>query len=148
MSTEREKFAARLNGVLDDAGMPKMGQGRQSAVAKLLDLPPQQVGRWLKGEDFPKTSQLVKLAKHLNVRSNWLLSGAGEKVAPPEGEEAPREGRPAHRPNSNGASVRGGASPGGSLTQDAFDFALTWMKLPASQRDALRRVVSELARDL
>ena len=148
VSTERKKFAARLNDVLDEAGLPKIGQGRQSALGKLLDVPPQQAGRWLKGEDFPKTSQLVKLAQHVGVRSNWLLSGAGEKGAPAEGEEVMREPAVVSAACGDGRVARGATGPAPRLNQDAFDFALTWMKLPLAQRDALRRLVVELARDL
>lgn len=148
MSTERKKFAARLNDVLDEAGLPKIGQGRQSALGKLLDVAPQQAGRWLKGEDFPKTSQLVKLAQHVGVRSNWLLSGAGEKWAPPEGEEVVRETAAVGAARGDGGGARGMSAPASLLNQDAFDFALTWMKLPLAQRDALRRLVVEMARDL
>ncbi len=79
MSREKEKFAQRLNEGLDDMNYPPMGHGRQSALSKELKLSSQVVGRWLKGEDFPKTSQLVKVSQFLDVRSNWLLSGVGSK---------------------------------------------------------------------
>ncbi|HHC72220.1 MAG TPA: peptidase S24, partial [Thiotrichales bacterium] len=51
MTSEREKFAGRLNETLDERGFPRLGQGRQSELAKVLGAPPQQVGKWLKGQD-------------------------------------------------------------------------------------------------
>jgi transcriptional regulator with XRE-family HTH domain len=149
MGSEREKFAQRLNESLDDAGLPKIGQGRQSALAKLLDVTPQQAGKWIKGEDFPQTSKLVKLAQFLGVRSNWLLSGAGERYLPEGGCEPVRDvGSAEIQLESPAASGADYAAMGKLLSQEAFDVALSWMKLPPGQRDPLRRLIHELARDL
>lgn len=144
MATEREKFALRLNEALDDAGFPKIGQGRQSALSRLVGVAPQQAGKWLKGEAFPKTSLLVKLAQQLQVRSNWLLSGAGDKPVP-RGEEADAAGA---RLEADGGGEEAGFALGERmLTKEAFDLALAWMRLEAAQREAMRRVILELARE-
>jgi len=45
--------------------------------------------------------------------------------------------------NSNGSN--GGSSDRNDLSADAFDIAVTWMKLPIAQRKALRKVIKELA---
>lgn len=141
MASEKEKFAARLNQVLDEAGFPGIGQGRQSAVAKLVDVSPQQAGRWLKGEDFPKTSTLVKLAQHLNVRSNWLLSGAGAKSASEAEDELARE-----QVAEEGAGIadRSDPAPENGLSKEAFEVALAWMKLSPRERLVLRKIIVEL----
>ena len=139
MTSEKEKFARRLNQALDDVGLARMGQGRQTSLARDMNLPSQVVGKWLKGEDYPKTSQLVKLAQYTGVRSNWLLSGIGEKY--PSAVD--------HKPASDPGVMETGSdySPLSlpKLTQDAFDIAVIWMKLPLLQRNALRKVISELA---
>jgi len=138
MSSEREKFAQRLHEGLDDMNYPPMGHGRQSALAKELKLSSQVVGRWLKGEDFPKTSQLVKVSQFLDVRSNWLLSGVGSKY--------PRKS------DQIDVAVRQRqeevARTGPRLDKEAFEIALSWMKLPTQQRIVLRKVISELCAEL
>lgn len=139
MSSEKEKFAQRLNQALDDVGLARMGHGRQTTLAKEMNLPSQVVGKWLKGEDYPKTSQLVKLAQYTGVRSNWLLAGVGEKYpSAAEYKSSADEDSMvavADRPKA--------ALP--NLTQEAFDIAVIWMKLPVLQRSALRKVIVELA---
>jgi hypothetical protein len=124
------RFAERLNDALDNIQFPKLGNGRQSRLSELLNIPAQDVGHWLKGDAFPKTSALVKLSDLTKVRSNWLLSGQGEpynKDANPrgEGKNLPLTGKD-------------------KLSKEAFDLGLTWMKLPKLQRDAIARVIQEL----
>ncbi len=130
MSSERKNFAFRLNEALDDAGIPKKGMGRQSALVKLLGVKHRVVKRWLEGDEFPPTSKLVKLANELNVRSNWLLSGQGEK----------------HPSAMAGNGVESEIHKhAGELSQEAFEVAAAWMKLPHLQRHAIRKVIKELA---
>ena len=141
MSTEKQKFATRLNGVLDDSGYPKAGHGRQSALATVMGESATQVGRWLKGEDYPKTSMLVKMAQHLGVRSNWLLTGAGEKFS--SASEPEKEIHIATRSEreSGVGDIRT------VLSQEAFELALSWMQLPQTQRHLLQKLIMELAKD-
>lgn len=129
-SSERMRFAERLNDALDNIQFPKLGSGRQSRLAELLNVPVQDVGHWLKGDAFPRTSALVKLSDLTKVRSNWLLSGQGEpynKSENPrgEGKNLPLIGRD-------------------KLSKEAFDLGLLWMKLPKLQREALAKVIEEL----
>lgn len=144
MASEREKFAARLNQALDEAGLPSTGQRRQVALARVLDVSVEHVGRWLGGEDFPQTSQLVRLAQYLGVRSNWLLSGVGERYAR-QPDALPVGGSAAEvavaEPSGAGYEV-----VGSMLSKEAFEIALAWMKLPPPQRQALRQLIVELAR--
>ena len=135
MSREKEKFAQRLNEGLDDMNYPPMGHGRQSALSKELKLSSQVVGRWLKGEDFPKTSQLVKVSQFLDVRSNWLLSGVGSKY--------PRQSdKMEYAVRQKQEEV---ARTGPRLDKEAFEVALAWMKLPTQQRLVLKKVIDELS---
>ncbi len=134
MQSEKEKFSQRLNEALNDMNYPPMGHGRQSALAKELKLSPQVIGRWLKGEDFPKTSQLVKISQFLDVRSNWLLSGVGSKY-PRKTDQASIAVRKKQEEVAK-ATHR--------LDKEAFEIALAWMKLPTQQRIVLRKVIEEL----
>lgn len=141
MSSEKEKFAMRLNDVLNEAQYPKAGQGRQSALATVMGESATHVGRWLKGEDYPKTSILVKLAQHLGVRSNWLLTGAGDKY--PSTNEQEKEIQITTRSNSGGSE----RDVTKVLSHEAFELALTWMTLSRNQREILQKLIIELARD-
>lgn len=130
-SSERIRFAERLNDALDNIQFPKLGSGRQSRLAELLNVPAPDVGHWLKGDVFPKTSALVKLSDLTKVRSNWLLSGQGEpydKMQNPrgEGKSLPLTGKD-------------------KLSNEAFELGLTWMKLSKPQREAIAKVIQELA---
>lgn len=131
MHSEKEKFSQRLNEALDEAGIPPKGDGRSSALVDMLGITHQEAQKWLDGDAFPKTSSLVKMAGLLQVRSNWLLSGQGEKYAP--------DVDPADRPS--GKVVQ----QANELSQEAFELASKWMRLPAQQRVALARVIHELS---
>jgi len=159
MPSEKEKFSQRLHEALDDMNYPRMGHGRQSALTKELQLSSQIVGSWLKGEGFPKTSQLVKVSDFLNVRSNWLLSGIGskykkknkpdfilkktEKAVKKSDDAELTEVSEAESKSNNLFAVDVRQSP--RLDKDAFEIALAWTKLPDQQRIALRKVILELA---
>lgn len=159
MSNEKKKFSERLHEALDDMNYPRMGHGRQSALAKELKLSPQLIGSWLKGDDYPKTSQLVKISQFLNVRSNWLLSGAGSKY--------PKKNSPLSLVSNQNSKSRPKPKPKlkkeevakvkmevveeieiadkPQLDKDAFEMALAWMNLPEQQRLALKKVIMELS---
>lgn len=143
MPTEVEKFSDRLNMMLNDVGLPRMGQGRQTALADELQVAPEEVSQWLKGESFPRTSILVKLSQFLGVRSNWLMTGSGKRKRSGNGDgdgDTIEMERPQFLTNeSNENNNRN------ELSADAFDIAVTWMKLPIAQRNALRKVIKELA---
>ena len=144
MSSEKQKFSQRLNEALDDMNYPRMGHGRQSALAKELKLSAQVVGGWLKGESFPKTSQLVKVSQFLDVRSNWLLSGVGLKY--PKKHVRPDRVVPAEtRENREDTHIEITADDSPKMDKEAFQVALAWIKLPDLQRAALKKVIIELS---
>ncbi len=152
MATEVEKFSDRLNMMLNDVGLPRMGQGRQTALADELRVSPEEVSQWLKGESFPRTSILVKLSQFLGVRSNWLMTGSGKRKRSEygNGDGDTIEMESPHYLLNNNSSYGGntgnnGGSDRNDLSADAFDIAVTWMKLPIAQRKALRKVIKELA---
>lgn len=130
MNNEKEKFSDRLNEALDDARVPSKGMGRQSALVRMLGVSHRVAKKWLDGDEFPPTSKMVRLATELQVRSNWLFSGQGEKCLESAAgmDEAETE-------------VQRHAD---AMSQEAFEVASEWMKLPQPQRLALRKVIREL----
>jgi len=146
MATEVEKFSDRLNMMLNDVGLPRMGQGRQTALAEELQVSPEEVSQWLKGESFPRTSILVKLSQFLGVRSNWLMTGSGKRQRSNNGN-GDGDTIEMERPQflTIASNDRNSSSDRNELSADAFDIAVTWMKLPIAQRNALRKVIKELA---
>lgn len=129
MNNEKAKFAARLNEALDDAGIPKKGMGRQSTLVRMLGISHRVAKKWLEGSEFPPTSKMVKISEMLVVRSNWLFSGQGEKTQ--SGEDNLQDSDEVSR-------------HAGEMSQEAFEVASNWMKLPHSQRQAMRKVIQEL----
>jgi len=130
MNRESQKFAERLNQALDDAGVPQKGMGRQSSLVRMLGVSHRVAKKWLEGSEFPPTSKMVKLSTLLNVRSNWLFSGQGTMRADAPGAYTESE-QEVYR-------------HAGELSQEAFEIASDWMRLPQQQRQALRKVIKEL----
>ena len=158
MNTEKQKFSSRLNEVLDEVGFPEFGQGRQTAIADLLDVKPELVGEWLKGESYPKTSKLVKLAQLINVRSNWLLSGIGEKYSNADDEYQFRQQLEERFPHKfkrrqvNAVenmihTIESSAvdMENLGLNQDAIAVACEYMKLSDEQQTRLKTYLTQLS---
>ncbi|WP_414446838.1 helix-turn-helix domain-containing protein [Burkholderia sp. 22PA0099] len=72
---ERQAFSDRLNLVLDDAGYPPKGSGRQNQLAKDWGLSQKGVRKWLEGEGVPETTRLVEMSKRYGVSFEWLATG-------------------------------------------------------------------------
>ncbi len=130
-ASERTRFAGRFNDALDNILFPKLGGGRQARLSELLGIPAQDVGKWLKGEAFPPTSALVKLSGLTKARSNWLLSGQGEPYKKGHSPRGTRKNAP--------------ATSNSKLTKEAFDLGVTWSQLAKPQREAIAKVIRELA---
>lgn len=130
MNQEAVKFSDRLNAALDDAGVPKKGMGRQSSLVRMLGISHRVAKKWLDGSEFPPTSKMVKLSTLLDVRSNWLFSGQGLMRADTR--------------NNYSESEEEVFRHAGELSQEAFEVASDWMRLPQKQRYALRKVIKEL----
>jgi len=130
MNQEVVKFSERLNIALDDAGVPKKGMGRQSTLVRMLGISHRVAKKWLDGSEFPPTSKMVKISTLLDVRSNWLFSGQGVMRSDSR--------------NNFSESEQEVFRHAGELSQEAFEVASDWMKLPQKQRYALRKVIKEL----
>jgi len=133
MNQEVVKFSDRLNKALDDAGVPQKGMGRQSSLVRMLGISHRVAKKWLDGSEFPPTSKMVKLSTLLDVRSNWLFSGQGMMRADTR--------------NTHSESEQEVYRHAGELSQEAFEVASDWMKLPQSVRRALHKVIKELGKN-
>lgn len=78
-------FAARLNELLDERGLPRKGDGRQTTLARIVDVGQKGVRKWLEGEGLPTLENTIKLAKYFSVHTEWLLSGRGPKYLDHDG---------------------------------------------------------------
>ncbi|MBK1699766.1 hypothetical protein CKO22_02215 [Thiococcus pfennigii] len=76
---ERKAFAARLNEALDDFDAPPKGSGRQTYLAELFGVSQKGARKWLEAEGMPSLKRIPAIARELNVRSSWLISGEGPK---------------------------------------------------------------------
>jgi transcriptional regulator with XRE-family HTH domain len=75
---EKGAFAARLNEVCSDMGLPAE-RGRQTGLAKLFKLTPNAVRKWLLGEGLPEMEVAIAIAKWGGVNFDWLMTGRGVK---------------------------------------------------------------------
>lgn len=76
---EKLRFAQRLNELCDDMKVPPKGKNRQAHVAQLFNVSQKGARKWLEGEGFPSTENLIQIAKWGHVRYEWLLTGRGVK---------------------------------------------------------------------
>lgn len=80
---ENLAFSERLNDLLDDRKFAEKGRGRQVDLAKRYGLVQQSVGKWLKGEGMPKTTQMIRIARDFQCNFEWLALGTGPRDANP-----------------------------------------------------------------
>ncbi len=75
---DKQAFSARLNKILDLAGVPESGKGRQGALAKTFNVSDKGARKWIVGEAVPRYEMLKKITekyKKTGVTVEWLLSG-------------------------------------------------------------------------
>lgn len=145
--SEKEKFSERLNTALDEAGFPK-GIERQSTIAELLDETRSIVGLWLEGEEFPKTSRLVKLAKLANVRSNWLLLGTGDKESDEQADKDYLKQLMAQlaekKRKANKKKIEFSRSLNDELSKEAIELATDYMGLSQQNQQQVKTLMTKL----
>ncbi len=73
---EKLEFSRRLHEACDSAGIPS-GRGRRVELAKMFRVSGEAARKWLSGESIPDTKRLPEIARRLNVRGEWLLTGQG-----------------------------------------------------------------------
>jgi len=148
--SEKQKFSDRLNEALDEAGFPESGKGRQSSIAEQLDDTVVNVGLWLEGDEYPRTSVLVKLAKLLKVQSNWLLSGTGDRYVDEQAEirykAQLKEQLAANKRRLNGESGLDVSSNEG-LSKDSLALACNYMKLSKDGQSEVQYLMKQLLND-
>lgn len=77
----RNSFADRLLEVCVDLKLPT-GRGRDSALARMLNLTPNAVRKWFNGDGTPELKRAVEIARLAHVNVIWLLQGEGPKRLP------------------------------------------------------------------
>lgn len=77
--SELDLFAARLNELCDDMGVPPKGKNRQAALAKTFQVSQKGARKWLEAEGWPTVERGVAIAKWGGVSFEWLMTGRGSK---------------------------------------------------------------------
>lgn len=77
ISPNSAAFSSRLEEACSEKRMPL--RGRQSAIARKLQVTQQAVRKWRAGEAYPDMSRAIELANWLEVNVVWLLQGTGPK---------------------------------------------------------------------
>jgi hypothetical protein len=70
-------FAARMNELCDDKGLP--ARGRQVALAAQFKVTNKAARKWLLGLGYPEMDMAIQIAAWGDVSVNWLLQGLGPK---------------------------------------------------------------------
>lgn len=75
----RKGFAVRLNQALNEFHdcPPENHAGRTAYLSELFKVSQQNSRRWLKGQHMPESTRLEEVAKCLNIRLEWLMTGKG-----------------------------------------------------------------------
>lgn len=72
----KQAFSNRLNAVLDHAGIPPKGKGRQGVLAKIFNVSDKGARKWIEGESIPSTTKaLPAIVERFGVTAEWLLTG-------------------------------------------------------------------------
>lgn len=72
-----DAFAARLNEVCADMGLPE--HGRQSQLARQLGVTQGAARKWLTGKGYADMEKIVQICEWSGVNVNWLVMGVGPK---------------------------------------------------------------------
>lgn len=113
-------FAERLQKACDQAGIVA-GSPRARELGRRLDVTANGAAKWLAGEGMPDMAHAAALATELGCRFEWLMTGAGSEPAR------------ARRPR---------------LSDEAFQIAAAWDKLPESSRARIRAFLAVFARPI
>lgn len=78
-SEARERFAQRLNEILNETeGAPSL-RGRPAWVGREFKVSGEMARKWLTGEAMPNQARLTGIAIRLKVNPAWLRDGIGDK---------------------------------------------------------------------
>lgn len=81
-------FSDRLNALLDARRFDEKGKGRQVALAKKYGITQASTRKWLEGFGFPKTAQMMRIARDFECTFEWLALGSGTRDAEPAAHSA------------------------------------------------------------
>lgn len=87
MNEIKPLLGERIIEACEDAGISAWGRNR--VLGKQLSVSPAAVSKWLSNKALPTIDKIFELAKFLNVRAEWLVTGKEpkkEKVTSPSEE--------------------------------------------------------------
>ncbi|MDH4230273.1 MAG: S24 family peptidase [Nitrospirota bacterium] len=73
----KQAFSDRLNQLLDEAGWPPKGRGRQIKLAKVFGVSQKGARKWLEGEGFPEYWRWARFVAEFSTTTDWLFGGTG-----------------------------------------------------------------------
>lgn len=92
---KKQEFSDRLNHVLDLAGIPPKGKGRQGVLSKMFGVSDKGARKWIEGEAIPsvarKLPEIVEKLRSMGVKGvtiEWLLSGSASHLPTPSGDSS------------------------------------------------------------
>jgi hypothetical protein len=74
----KKDFSIRFNYILDKAGIPPKGRGRQGVLAKMFGVSDKGARKWIEAESIPRFAMLTQIVlkfKATGVTIEWLLTG-------------------------------------------------------------------------
>lgn len=71
-------FSERLRLAIRHAGIKE--HGAAAAIARLLNVTPKAVSKWMNDEAVPRREKIIMIAQRTGVRSAWLEYGEGEML--------------------------------------------------------------------
>jgi phage repressor protein C with HTH and peptisase S24 domain len=83
-----KEFSSRFNDVLDQLNVPQLGDGRQRVVGEMFKVSQVTARNWLDAQSYPGLEQIDNIARRLNVRADWLISGEGPIERGNEGKKS------------------------------------------------------------
>lgn len=76
---EKQAFSDRFNAILDLAGVPPKGKGRQGVLSKMFHVSDKGARKWIEGEAIPSVTKnlppIIEKFKDTGVTIEWLLTG-------------------------------------------------------------------------
>jgi hypothetical protein len=76
---KKQEFSDRLNYLLDIAGLPPKGKGRQKALSAMFRVSQNGARKWIEGESIPHSTKslplIVEKFKRYGATAEWLLTG-------------------------------------------------------------------------
>lgn len=76
---ELQAFAARVNEICDEMGVPPKGKARQTDFGKIFGVSQKGARKWLEGEGYCTIAMGKRIAAWAGVSFDWLMTGTQPK---------------------------------------------------------------------